>query len=536
VAVGHICSSSRVVSSLERLGVRLEAAQPVHLANAVEWELGEARRADPELAAQMGLLITQEFLKSLREGKPGERNEQEHRALSELLGEVQFQAADGSWHKSIHLVVAAGEGVAPDEKLRAAFAPQECRLNHAYGGSALDFFLACRPRLEADVETMTRWVLQAKVENIQVAALGYLLKGELKERLAEELRRQRDDSNWLWQLAENAWFQASFTADGQHQIRAYVLRLFDDDLRQRTLTLPVPLPQPEPEPVRVWTVAELGKWWHEQGEPTGDYTLEGEANWELFHRGALWGEEERKAELKRLLLSPGDPGGKALWYRLFGYACLVSAGPTMTEPREFWKYQLTPRQFWECTSEGDFSERTQEIFEQAVTAKFTDMAAGGEQAYFWRRVFYDIRKVHRMVQNEFPAVLLDLVNQGHGEHLRQFLRTGHLPGPDQRPWIGTFGQSADTPLGFIIRELVRLEVITDKAVLPYAFYVCRPVLRALVKIGWIADVDSGFSGESWLMMLQTDPEDGPKLMPYFDIPLMHMGITHRGDKMPRRPE
>ena len=138
VAVGHICSSSRVVSSLERLGVRLEAAQPVHLANAVEWELGEARRADPELAAQMGLLNTQEFLKSLREGKPGERNEQEHRALSELLGEVQFQAADGSWHKSIHLVVAAGEGVAPDEKLRAAFAPQECRLNHAYGGWVQD--------------------------------------------------------------------------------------------------------------------------------------------------------------------------------------------------------------------------------------------------------------------------------------------------------------------------------------------------------------------------------------------------------------
>jgi hypothetical protein len=151
-------------------------------------------------------------------------------------------------------------------------------------------------------------------------------------------------------------------------------------------------------------------------------------------------------------------------------------------------------------------------------------------------VFYDVRKVHRMVQNEFPAVLLDLVNQGHGEHLRQFLRTGNLPGPDQRPWIGTFGQSADTPLGFIIRELVRLEVITDEAVRPYAFYVCRPVLRALAKIGWIADVDSGFSGESWLTMLQTDPENGMKLMPYYDIPLLHLGITHRGDKMPRRPE
>jgi hypothetical protein len=535
VPVRHICSHSQVASTLEQVGVRLEAVQQVHLASAVDWELGEARRADPELAARLGLLITPGFLRNLVEGKPGERNEREHIALNELLAKTQFQATDGSWHTPTQLLVAVGEGVVPEEKLRAAFAPQESRLNQAYSGSALDFFLACRPRLEADVETMTTWVLQAKVEEIQVAALVYLLKGESKERLAEELRRQRDDSNWLWRLGENAWFQIRFTADEQHQIRAYILRLFDDDLRQRTLTPPVS-PPPGPEPVHVWTVAELRKWWHEQLEPTGEYTLEGEANWELFHGGALWGEEERKAELKHLLLSPGDPGGKVLWYRLFGYACLVSAGRTMTELREFWKYQLNPRHFWERTSEGDFSERTQEIFEQAVTARFTDMAAGGEQAYFWRRLFYDIRKVHRMVQNDFPAVLLDLVNQGHGEHLQQFLRTGHLPGPDQRPWVGTFGQSADTPLGFIIRELVRIEVITDKAVLPYAFYVCRPVLRALTKIGWIADADSGFSGEGWLAMLQTDPENGPKLLPYHDIPLLHLGITHRGDKMPRRPE
>ena len=536
VPAGAICSHRLVAATLASLGVTLEAAQPVKLADAVAWELSERRLADPVLATRLGKLITPDFMKKLRDGMPGERNEQEQEALGELLSEVQFQAADGSWHKPTELVVVERDEVEVDERLRAAFAPQACRLNPAYIGPGLAFFLACRPRLAADVEAMAEWILLAASEPTRVAALKYLLKGELREHLAEKLRRQRDDHKWLWQLGENAWFQGRFTADEQHQIRAYILRLFDDDLRQRTVTLPVPLPQPEPEPVHVWTVAELWEWWHEQREPTVDYTLEGEANWELFQGGALWGTVERKAELKRLLLSPDDPAGKALWYRLFGYACLVSAGRTMTELREFWKSQLNPRQFWERASEGDFSERTQDIFEQAVTAKFTDMAAGGEQAYFWRRVFYDIRKVHRMVQNEFPAVLLDLVNQGHGEHLRQFLRTGHLPGPDQRPWIGTFGQSADTPLGFIIRELIRLEVITDKAVLPYAFYVCRPVLRALVKIGWIADVDSGYSGESWLAKLLTDPENGPKLMLYYDIPLLHMGITHRGDKMPRRPE
>jgi hypothetical protein len=239
--------------------------------------------------------------------------------------------------------------------------------------------------------------------------------------------------------------------------------------------------------------------------------------------------------LKRLLLAPETPEGKGLWYRLFGYACLVSAGRTVTELRRFWLERLDPQRFWEQTNDGDFSEKTRKIFEQAVTAEFNNLQAGGEQAYFWRRVFYDIRKVHRMVQNDFPAVLLDLVHQGRGGHLIQFLRTGHLPGPEQPRWIGTFGQSADTPLNFIIRELFRLEVITDEAVRPYAFYVCRPVLRALEKIRWISDGDGWFSGEDWLKKLVEDPVHGPLLEPYFDIPLLHLGITHRGSKMPIPP-
>lgn len=538
VPVGQICSNTQVASTLERLGVRLNAVQPVHLANALEWEFGEGCRADPEIAARLGLLITSAFLMTLREGKAVERNEQDHSALVELLAAVHFQAADGSWHKATHLVVAHGEDVQADEMLRAAFAPRDCRLNKAYIEPALEFFLASRPRLEADVETMTTWILQANVEDAQVAALRYLLKGELKERLAEALRRQRDDNNWLWQLQSTPWFERRFPdEDDRFELLSHCLRLFEDQFREWAQAQRQPEEtQPEPEQERpVWTVQQLWLWWQGLGEPAADYTLEGEANWRLFHGGALRGEQERKAELKRLLLSPGDASGKELWYRLFAYACLVSAGRTMTELRDFWMNQLTPAHFWEKTSEGDFSERTKGIFEKAVTAKFTDMAAGGEQAYFWRRIFYDVRKVHRMVCNDFPAVLLDLVSQGHGEHLRQFLRTGHLPGPGQQRWIGTFGQSADTPLGFIIRELVRLEVITDDAVRPYAFYVCRPVLRALLKIRWIGDDDYGFSGETWLQMLQDDPDHGRLLLRCYDIPLLHMGVSYRGDRFPTPP-
>lgn len=540
VPVGSICSNGLVASTLVSLGVRMPVGESVLLANVVEWELGQNRSAGPKLAARLGQLITPEFLKCLKEGapeNPSERDEREHAALSKLLGEVQVNGEDGSWRKPTDLVVATGEGVDLDEAMRAAFAPPECSLHPDYSGPALKFFLASRPRLDADVQTMVAWVLQAGTLEKRVAALRYLLTGELRDRLADALRHQRSDSIWLWQLSETDWVDTEFSRDELHQIRAYVLRLFDIDLREGLVSPLPPPPPPPPPPLKrhVWTVEELWKWWKAQRMPKDDYTLEGGDNWALFHGGGILGEQERKAELQRLLGAPSTLGGKELWYRLFGYACLVSAGRTVTELRTFWLDRLNPDGFWKRTSGGTFSEATQEIFERAVTAKFTNNAAGGEQAYFWRRVFYDVRKAHRMVQNDFPAVLLDLVNQGRGDELPQFLRTGGLKGIDQPRWIGTFGQSADTPLGFIIRELFRLEVIKDETVRPYAFYVCRPVLRALAKIGWIPDADSGFTGEAWLSKLAEDPTHGDLLKPFFDIPLLHMGITHRGDKMPVPP-
>jgi len=458
---------------------------------------------------------------------------------------VMFQAADGSWHKAPELVVAASEGVESDERLRAAFAPSRYQLHGSYSGPSGAFFHACRPQMEADARTMAEWVFLAESNEAKKAALEYLLKGNLCHALGEELCRQRkrqeaegDDRfnhNWLWLLRFSKWFPENFSRDDRQKILVQRLNL----LKKETDEIinedgPIRVDEPSLPSRYVWTVRQLWLWWEGQSKPIGDYTLEGEVNWPLFLGASITTEEERKDELKRRLLSPDAPEGKALWYRLFGYACLVSAGRHTTELRRFWLQRLEPEGFWERTGEGDFSDRTLEIFERAVTNESTDMAGGGEQAYYWRRVFYDIRKVHRMVQNGFPATLLDLMDRGHGEHLLQFLRTGNLP--NQRPWVGTFGQSTDTPLGFIIRELVRLEVITDEAVRPYAFYVCRPVLRALTKIGWIDEVDSGFSGQHWLTTLQGDPKHGLKLRSYYDIPLLHMGITHRGDEMPVPPE
>ena len=275
VAVGTICSGSQVGSVLERVGAPFREAETIHLATVVEWELGKEKRADPELAMHLGKLITPKFMTGLEKGQAAEREENEHKRLVDLFRDALLQAGDGSWHKAGDLVVAISEpDVEKDEVLRAAFAPREYQLNRAYTGTALQFFLASRARLEADVEQMAEWVLKASDQRTQVAALHYLLGGaeKLRHALAEKLRTKRDAEKWLWKLESFDWFKTEFSDKQRIELLAHVLKLFEEKLLEWTGTgageeQRLETQQQPPPP---WTVEMLWKWWEQQGQPMGD--------------------------------------------------------------------------------------------------------------------------------------------------------------------------------------------------------------------------------------------------------------------------
>ncbi|RME90536.1 MAG: hypothetical protein D6766_13135, partial [Verrucomicrobia bacterium] len=190
---GQLVSGHRVADVLRQWAALPTEPKPLHLATVVEWELqqGEELRADPETAARLGQLVTPEFLKALKDGESEERQEEEYAELKQLLPDVLFQAANGSWRKPAELVVADREGVDEDERMRAAFAPAECRLHPDYTGMALGFFFACRAELKADAETLATWVLQAEDTEMRAASLRYLLRGRLANELGEALRSHK---------------------------------------------------------------------------------------------------------------------------------------------------------------------------------------------------------------------------------------------------------------------------------------------------------------------------------------------------------
>ena len=393
------------------------------------------------------------------------------------------------------------------------------------------------------------------------------------------LRRLGSVFGQRWHFNQTIWIDAEIAAalpDGAQdhsrvsfldwvllqQPQSPILRLVDDDLKSETFarlrlsgpekdefdkakvalaeklrpTVVPPPPEPEIPVVEAWSVENLWHWWERRNKPMSEYTLEGTENWRLLYGNDAADTSARQARLKADLLSASSatPSSEGLrvWYRLFGLACLMSAGRRMSEIRSFWQMELDGNQFWERTSAKTFSQGTDALFAEVTTRPFTTLTASGENAYFWRRVFYDIRKIHRLVwEDQFPATLLDLVQAGRSADLLNFLKTGYLPG--QRPWVGVFGQSAGVPLFFVVRELCRLGVIPpNPEIRRLSFFVSTPARRAMERIGWItADTSNRVDFESLASLsdalyrrIAADTTYGPRLLPYYDIPLLHLGL------------
>lgn len=281
--------------------------------------------------------------------------------------------------------------------------------------------------------------------------------------------------------------------------------------------------EPDYRPER--SAEELHAWWvtHENLEP---YVLEGEW-WDILCPGIE--ESDRREYLRRILCRPGDADGQLLWYKVLSVPCLMSTGRRVSALRDFWAESLNASSFFEQTAEHFGGEETKKIFLDAIHRRLRGDDASGEQADFWRRVFYDIRKIRTLVyENDFAEVIMELASDaGHVQHLIRFLRNGTLPG--QKSWTGVIGQSAGGPLFFVMRELRRLGVIESTDADPSCYFVCKPVRRAAYELGWL---DRTLRDKYDFASLQEvsfrihakisgDVDVADELLPLYDIPLLH---------------
>jgi hypothetical protein len=239
--------------------------------------------------------------------------------------------------------------------------------------------------------------------------------------------------------------------------------------------------------------------------------------------------------------------GKAAWYRLLCLGCSFSTLQGTT-PRErvigLWRNRLQD-DFWkntipqslESAANADYNRNLDAFFEGVIHRLFTNSNASGEDAEFWRRVFYDFRKMHYFVfRNHLPETILAYTSftQVDGPGLINFLKSGEIQDvvrdPSQPRFPGVIGQSMSSPLFFIMRELARLGVI-DERFASACYYMNRPARRIASRLGWIHD--DGFSVPTFDDLIRFSEqvhkriqEEAPELLGYYDLPLQWYALSH----------
>ena len=223
---------------------------------------------------------------------------------------LTFLGRDGAYHLPNELVCgrALAEAIEPDEALRAGFAPASSVLSNDYSEAALRFFVKARERLTAGAPLLANWARDAA--DVQLPAVfRYLVKGELGQQLADEIKRP-----WLEAKSGTlAWRE--ITQEDRHEIERKFSRWYPSI--GATVLMPsvaeVMQVMDEEEAFRL-----VSDWWKEE-----------QSNWV-----AIYEEKTYPRGFPGSLPWPGDddwetasdPSAQARWLILFIHAALVPLG------------------------------------------------------------------------------------------------------------------------------------------------------------------------------------------------------------------
>jgi hypothetical protein len=291
----------------------------------------------------------------------------------------------------------------------------------------------------------------------------------------------------------------------------------------------------EPPPKPTSDIKELIDWW-QINEAKRPYTIDGfwwdylVPHWHPSRRGIV-PPTKKLPILKDLLNSPESKDGRLVWYRFLSIAALLSAGRRVSEIQRFIKDDSNFKALWEATDIDGFKGAAEEAFHNLTESAPRTQNAGGEYAYLWRRVFYDIRKIHYIVQKyEFAESVMELCKaRASAAQILQFMRGGVVDG-DPNQWAGVIGQTASSTLLFILRELRRLEVYKPKDD-SHCYFMCRPVRRAVVHFGILEEETIGENDLESLLdhsknlheFILKDEAAREAFAGLYDIPFLHYG-------------
>jgi hypothetical protein len=534
--------TSRMASTLQNRLSEFEVLSPLTLTGLIKRLQVALPVISRETGDRLGTHLSKALLFPENQDSHGYAwSENERRELLEALEMVKFCSSSGTAREPKQLLVLNADG---HEKLRADLAPPDRILDPEYAASnkALAFFRLCRWEMTLAANELAEWLTE-KVHTGQseaiLIALNWLASDD--PMLSESVENL--DTSLETDLLTSSEF-LGLPHELQNRIKLAFQRSRLDQARSEGRDWHEGGAGPnidvshvsgdEFEPIEIDSILEL---WN-PAAATQEFTTAGPLG-ELVYPGSSGDDALRNA-----LLDPGSAQGSACWFRLLCLGCsfstLLGTSPR-TQVIQLWRTRLTD-EFWQATTgpqagrpdHDPFGTELKELFREIIHRSYADENARGEGAEFWRRVFYDFRKMHHFVyRNHLPATLLDYVSypQVDGAGLAQFLRTGtinvELRDPGQPRFEGVIGQSMSSPLLFVLRELARLEILPERCH-EACYYMNRPARRVASRLGWIdSDWLERYSFADLLKQSQDthrEMREYEEFDGYFDLPLQWFAI------------
>ena len=459
ISPGQVVSHARIASVLTSLlpDENLNM-QEVTLCSLLKWELGESRCVEASQAPQLGSLITRNFLNELNRGDRDQRKE--YNELTAFLCDVRFQACDGEFHAAEDLLIKDEGADNPDEPLRAAFAPDNRLLAGDYNGNALEFFKASRSELNAPPELIAQWAMHASDDQKRLAALKYLLEGQLRRGLAFNIWN-RIAGTWLHNLATSPLLTDHFDSY-QRSIILGELRLFDE----RTIIPPIPDPVPlvtlEPSAV----LENIHAWWtREAADHIGkcEESVYGDFCLQLSNQPD-WNDSQIREN----------------WLTLFMLGALHTMGRVQPEQnRSFIRLWRENEWLQEFASPRTNREARMEVLEQ-----FLEQSGETIEFYDWMRQYFSFVQLAHWLQDYGDAFLA--IDQLNGPLLMTDIT--RLRYSSQFQGSDFDAPSIDRTLGigacFVVRELMRLGILSSVHAYPHCYTPVRRVRNLLESIGF----------------------------------------------------
>lgn len=411
-------------------------------------KLSDGHKVAPGIAQQLGWVITQQWLNQPQ--KSDTFNEMDE--FCTFLNELRFQAQDGGHYRASQLLSTSLEAKS------ASIAPSNRRLHQNYQGEALNFFNVCRGDSAITLDEIAKWVLNASREQERKnAADCILVDAALSTYLSQQ--HPRVDQSWL-NDEKLPWLAPK----DLYQLRA-LLRLSEQSFDEEEDTHSFQLVYPDPERL-LEHVYE--KWQKER--------------------------ESRMAEHKRKTYPTGmelilksdpdlkDPEQRKSWLVLLLLGSFLSLGRVKPEQNRGFLEDLN-RGGWLDVFANPENKRQPDKWFDFIEAYFQ---RDTDQYRYWMTQFFNIYQFSSWLDDYvlFISGLDKVDDQTIDQTIRGIWnpnKSGALQGS------GIYAPSLEKVLKlgrhFVLRELVRREVLTSDKLYPYCFVPSKRTRQTFAAMG-----------------------------------------------------